>query len=387
MPSDAFTNMDSGRSRQLLLVDDEESILQSLRRMLRRDGYVIHLANSGEAGLEILEREPIGVIVTDQRMPGMTGSEFLGKVKERFPDTMRIVLSGYTELNSIADAINRGAIYKFLTKPWDDDLLRQHIAEAFERHEMKDENRRLAELNRAMIDAVPDALFLVDGESRLIAFANQAAARLIHVQEGALVGRHIADFEPLPLDQCYWEELSGGQFRPLVDAETEYQRADGEFVPVRKTTVLMSEGDKRTVLILAHDLSQQRQLEFSLERANAEMAAIFEATTEGMLILDAQHRLVRVNQRFAVIWNLSRALLEAGDGDAILSAMAEQSKTPAEIRSELTAHFVAPEARSSGFIERSSGDRVCWSGNPLILNDELIGHVFGFSLEVPPEVW
>ena len=120
-------------SRQLLLVDDEESILQSLRRMLRRDGYVIHLATSGEAGLAVLEEHAIGVIVTDQRMPGMSGSDFLSIVKERQPDTVRIVLSGYTELNSIADAINKGAIYKFLTKPWDDELLRQHIAEAFSR--------------------------------------------------------------------------------------------------------------------------------------------------------------------------------------------------------------------------------------------------------------
>lgn len=87
----------------------------------------------GEAGLRVLETEPIGVVVTDQRMPGMTGSEFLCKVKFLHPDTVRFVLSGYTEFNSIADAINQGAIYKFLTKPWDDDLLRQHIAEAFER--------------------------------------------------------------------------------------------------------------------------------------------------------------------------------------------------------------------------------------------------------------
>ena len=86
-------------ARHLLLVDDEESILRSLRRMLRRDGYVIHVALSGEEGLAILEREPVGVIVTDQRMPGMTGSQFLSKVKEKYPDTIRIVLSGYTELN------------------------------------------------------------------------------------------------------------------------------------------------------------------------------------------------------------------------------------------------------------------------------------------------
>lgn len=112
---------DGKPSRHLLLVDDEDSILQSLRRMFRRDGYTIHLAASGEEGLAILDQTPIGVIVSDQRMPVMTGSEFLSKVKEKYPETIRIVLSGYTELSSITDAINQGAIYKFLTKPWDDD--------------------------------------------------------------------------------------------------------------------------------------------------------------------------------------------------------------------------------------------------------------------------
>jgi FixJ family two-component response regulator len=129
--------------RLLLLVDDEENITSALSRLLRRDGYTILRANSGEDGLAILGQHKIGVIVTDQRMPGMTGTEFLSKVKDLYPDTVRVVLSGYTEFNSITDAINRGAVYKFLTKPWEDDLLRAHILEAFQRYEMKIENARL----------------------------------------------------------------------------------------------------------------------------------------------------------------------------------------------------------------------------------------------------
>lgn len=151
--------------RHLLLVDDEESILQSLRRLLRRDGYQIHLATSGADGLAILEQHPIGVILSDQRMPVMTGSEFLSQVKARRPDTIRIILSGYTELNSITDAINQGAIYKFLTKPWDDEQLRAHLVEAFERFDMKAENSRLATLSQAVIDALPDGLLVIDAIS------------------------------------------------------------------------------------------------------------------------------------------------------------------------------------------------------------------------------
>jgi diguanylate cyclase (GGDEF)-like protein len=131
------------RVRTILLVDDEENIISSLRRLLRRDGYQILTANGGAEALELLARHEIDVIVSDQRMPNMTGVEFLRRVKTIHPQTVRMVLSGYTELQSITDAINEGAIYKFLTKPWEDDLLRANIEEAFRYKELADENRRL----------------------------------------------------------------------------------------------------------------------------------------------------------------------------------------------------------------------------------------------------
>jgi response regulator RpfG family c-di-GMP phosphodiesterase len=130
--------------RTVLLVDDEPNIISALKRTLRRDGYSILTANSAEEGLNLLAIHKVGVIISDQRMPQMTGVEFLRKVKAFYPKTFRIVLSGYTELESVTSAINEGAIYKFLTKPWDDELLRDNIREAFEYYEMEQENQRLA---------------------------------------------------------------------------------------------------------------------------------------------------------------------------------------------------------------------------------------------------
>ncbi|MEQ1683187.1 MAG: EAL domain-containing protein [Burkholderiaceae bacterium] len=131
------------RARTLLLVDDEENIIASLRRLLRRDGYNIITANSGAQGLQQLAENKVDVIISDQRMPGMTGVEFLRRAKELYPETVRLSLSGYTELQSITDAINEGSVYKFLTKPWDDERLRSHVNEAFRQKEMADENREL----------------------------------------------------------------------------------------------------------------------------------------------------------------------------------------------------------------------------------------------------
>lgn len=134
----------------LLLVDDEENIIRSLLRLLRRDGYNILTAKSGAEGLEILKQNEVNVILSDQRMPEMNGVEFLNEVKELYPDTVRMVLSGYTDLNSVTDAINRGAIYRFLTKPWEDELLRENIKQAFHQFGLVSENQRLTgELKKA----------------------------------------------------------------------------------------------------------------------------------------------------------------------------------------------------------------------------------------------
>ncbi|HEY9279664.1 MAG TPA: EAL domain-containing protein [Eoetvoesiella sp.] len=117
--------------RTLLLLDDEENILKALTRLLRRDGYRILLAKTPSEAFSILATHNVQVVVSDQRMPEMTGTEFFSSVKEIYPGTVRLILSGYTDLRSVTEAINRGSIYKFLTKPWDEEELRGEIAQAF----------------------------------------------------------------------------------------------------------------------------------------------------------------------------------------------------------------------------------------------------------------
>lgn len=222
----------SQRKRTLLLVDDEENIVSSLRRLFRRDGYHIVTANSGAEGLQRLAEVNVDVIVSDQRMPGMTGVEFLRRAKELYPDTVRMVLSGYTELQSITDAVNEGAIYKFLTKPWDDERLRAHVAEAFRQKDLADENRRLAhevhnanhelarvnqrleellarqreqtslEESRAanargVLENVPTPIIGVDADG-MIAFVNRDAQALL-CDGGALIGCDADDALPAEL--------------------------------------------------------------------------------------------------------------------------------------------------------------------------------------------
>ena len=259
------------RQRTLLLVDDEENVVASLKRLLRRDGYRIVTANSGAQGLQRLAEQPVDVIVSDQRMPGMTGVEFLRRAKDLFPDTVRMVLSGYTELQSITDAINEGAIYKFLTKPWDDERLRGHIEQAFRQKEMADENHRLSGAVRAanqelaavndrlqhllkaqsdkiereetslliareLLDNIPVPVIGIDAEG-MIAFANADADALL-APAPSLLGRDAQ--EALPADlQRVWRagdgayhriQLAGQHYQVVCRATAEQARARGKLL-------------------------------------------------------------------------------------------------------------------------------------------------------------
>lgn len=131
VPAGLVPRAPDGPVPTLLLVDSDPGVVHSLRRLLRRDGYRIITATSAAEGLDRLAENEVQVIIAEQRMPEMSGAEFLSRVKVLHPDTVRIVLSGYTELQSVTDAINRGAIFRFLTKPWEDDQLRCHVREAF----------------------------------------------------------------------------------------------------------------------------------------------------------------------------------------------------------------------------------------------------------------
>ncbi|UCV01860.1 HD domain-containing phosphohydrolase [Dechloromonas denitrificans] len=130
----------------LLFVDDEPSILSALRRLFRPHGYRIMMAESGAAGLEILEREVVDLVISDMRMPEMDGATFLKHVRQRWPEVMRILLTGYADITSTVAAINEGEIYRYISKPWDDNEIVLVVREALERRRLEEENRRLSAL-------------------------------------------------------------------------------------------------------------------------------------------------------------------------------------------------------------------------------------------------
>ena len=200
----------------ILIVDDEQSILNSLNRLFRKEGYKVFTATSGKSGLEIFKESNIHLVISDYRMPRMNGVEFLQKVRELYPDTIRIVLSGYADVDTIIAAINKGEIYKFITKPWNDEELKLTIRRSLEQYELIQENRRLTEkirlqneelekqvqertatlaLSQEILENLPIPIMGISTEG-IVVFINKKVKEIFQQQTELLVGSNMEESLP-----------------------------------------------------------------------------------------------------------------------------------------------------------------------------------------------
>lgn len=216
------------RPIRVLFVDDEENIRSVLHRLFRKAPWESAYAASGEEALRRIAAEgPFDAVVTDQRMPGMSGVELLGRLRAEHPGIVRMVLSSYTDVETVLGAINEGFVYKFLTKPWKNEVLYQTVAEVVEALELRRENRRLraqveaqaadisavdwlvAELEApdfpgappsqadALLEAAPVGVLALGGDGT-VTFANAEGCRLLGAEgPRALVGRPLTTAEVL----------------------------------------------------------------------------------------------------------------------------------------------------------------------------------------------
>lgn len=167
----------NGSRIRVLFVDDEENNLKAFRSTFRREMDVL-LANSGEEALRMLASEEVHVIISDQRMPNMTGSEFLAIAKERFPRSMRMLLTGFADLEAVIAAVNEGGIFAYCTKPWDENDLLLKIRQAHETLTLREANESLLHRYRQIFDTSGDPVVIVDHQGNVIE-ANQACSKLV----------------------------------------------------------------------------------------------------------------------------------------------------------------------------------------------------------------
>jgi DNA-binding NtrC family response regulator len=132
----------SAQHIHILYIDDEVHNLNAFKASFRRL-YTVFTATSAEEAEEILAREDIQIIISDQRMPKITGIEFFASILGKYPEPIRMLLTGYADINAVIDAINKGQVYKYFSKPWNDDELRQNIDKAYEVYALRKENKEL----------------------------------------------------------------------------------------------------------------------------------------------------------------------------------------------------------------------------------------------------
>lgn len=130
----------------ILCVDDEPHVLHALERALRHEPYRLLTAASGREGLSLLDQHTVQVVLSDQRMPKMLGTEFLNQVKLNYPEVIRMILTGYTDVPSILDAVNRCEIYRFITKPWDETQLKEYLQASLLQHELMCLDKQVPEI-------------------------------------------------------------------------------------------------------------------------------------------------------------------------------------------------------------------------------------------------
>ncbi len=162
----------------VLCVDDEINVLNALKRLFRKEGHTLLTASSGADALNLLQDNAVHMIISDQRMPEMSGTELMGKVKELYPDVIRIILSGYTDVDTITESINKGHIYKFFLKPWNDQSLVLEIRQALVQHDLVQTNKALhqkvLEQNETLRQINDNLESLVAERTRDVEIQNQA---------------------------------------------------------------------------------------------------------------------------------------------------------------------------------------------------------------------
>lgn len=231
------------RQHTVLCVDDEQNILSSLKRLLRKESYRLLTAASGPEGLEILANNDIDMVISDQRMPGMSGTDFLKQVKALYPEIIRIILTGYTEVDSITEAINEGSIYKFFLKPWNDHDLTLEIRQALKHHDLIKANEDLHEmvleqneelkainenleqmvsertqslevqnsalqLSHAILEDLPCPIIGISNEM-MIVLANKAAQKMALADQPITLGEKVGDYFAGPFQDRLSKYISG----------------------------------------------------------------------------------------------------------------------------------------------------------------------------------
>lgn len=262
--------MSTTKRIRILFVDDEEGNLKAFKSTFRRDMDVL-LASSGPEALELLAKEEVHVIISDQRMPGMTGSQFLAVARERFPRAMRMLLTGYADMEAVVAAVNEGGIYSYATKPWDENDLRLRIQQAFEIQQLREDKDKLLQQYRQVFEISGDPIVIVDHRGRILE-ANNACAKLMGMERKDLVQARFTDHieDPRALVSSLRERRTGNEF---LNVDLTLRTPGGSLIDCLMTATYLGEqdGNRNVFQAVIKDISDRKKEENRLRKLNTDL--------------------------------------------------------------------------------------------------------------------
>ena len=318
------------KKHTLLIVDDEKPIVDSLNGLFRRD-YQVFTGTSAAEGLEVLAREKIDVVLSDQRMSPVDGTEFLVQVKEKSPETVRILVTGYADIQSVIRAVNYGQIYGYVTKPWKPDELETLVKQAVQHLDLLDENKRLTEELReanagleqkvadrtseladleqykeGIISNLTSGMLVTDPDMRITSI-NPAAGKIMELPDPTLwKGRLITDHERL-------QYFKDAVMRTLQDGRLEYQEftvplstGETQYIGYGTSKMVGLSGQVTGVIVIFRDTTEKRRFEEQMVQSE-KLAAI------GELAGGVAHE---INNPLGVILGFTQLLLKQDWQDA-----------------------------------------------------------------------
>ncbi len=326
----------------LLIIDDEPEVLAALQRYFRRK-YAVRIATSAEEGVRVLKESPVNVVISDQRMPGMKGTEFFRKIKEEHPDVVRMILTGYSDIDAVIAAINDGNIFRYITKPWNPEELDGIVREAFERYSLIRENRRLirdlqdanvllegrvqertldlartnGELQQELVERrkaeeqvrrerdraqqyldVAGVMMLVLNENGAVSLINGRGCEILGYEEGEIVGTNWFDrFVPAGsrdrLGNIFREIMLGRTDAWEYAEETVLTKGGQEKTIAWHNAVLRDEsGMVVGVLSSGEDVTERRIAEAALQESEERFKTVINSVQAGILLVDASTRTI-----------------------------------------------------------------------------------------------
>ena len=293
----------SGDRRAVLVVDDEAHILSSMSALLEEDFSVL-TSTSAEKALDLLQREDIDVIIADQRMPGLTGDQFLSKARE-LSEATRVLITGYADINALIQAVNHGQIYTYVAKPWDPLDLKVTVIKAAEHCRLMREVIHERDLLHALMDNIPDAIWFRNSAGQFTR-VNKAAASLLGAADPfQAIGKTLSDFyTPEIAEEIRIEE---DQIVRLGRAETngikEIRLKNGtiRWLSTTKAPIFERDGGVAALVGVSRDVTEQKQAELALQQSEEKYRQIVETAAEGVWIFDERFRTVFVNTKMAAM--------------------------------------------------------------------------------------